>query len=152
LIALGCLDPVERIEALKARDPRRQRIAELFNTWWEHHRDSPVKIKELAEAVTATLDIQGRSRQYLASLIGGYVGTHASGFVLTRLETVGKWTPLTYVLKQIDSNGIGHRGHRGLGAEAPQPPSRPMIPMTPMPYGVEADDDGALPAGGEAKL
>jgi hypothetical protein len=27
-VALGCCDPVERIEALKARDPRRQRVAE----------------------------------------------------------------------------------------------------------------------------
>ena len=30
LLTLGCRDPVERIEALKANDPRRQRIAELF--------------------------------------------------------------------------------------------------------------------------
>ena len=34
LLVLGCRDPVERIEALKANDPRRQRIAELFQVWW----------------------------------------------------------------------------------------------------------------------
>ena len=40
LLTLGCRDPVERIEALKANDPRRQRIAELFQVWWEHHGQS----------------------------------------------------------------------------------------------------------------
>ena len=43
LFALGCRDPVERIQVLKANDPRRQRIAELFQVWWEHHGATPVK-------------------------------------------------------------------------------------------------------------
>ena len=37
LLTLGCRDPVERIEVLKANDPRRQRIGELFQAWWDHH-------------------------------------------------------------------------------------------------------------------
>src|SRR5262249_55444989 len=44
LIALECRDPVERIEALKVNDPRRQRIAELFRTWWQRHASTPMKI------------------------------------------------------------------------------------------------------------
>lgn len=49
LLTLGCRDPVERIEALKANDPYRQRIAEFFKTWWEAHGDKPIKASELAE-------------------------------------------------------------------------------------------------------
>jgi hypothetical protein len=47
LLALGCRDPVERIEALKANDPRRQRIADLFRTWSEEHGATPVKVNQL---------------------------------------------------------------------------------------------------------
>jgi len=68
LLNLGCRDPVERIQVLKANDPRRQRIAELFQFWWEHHEASPVKAHELAEPVKAVADPQGRGRQYLATV------------------------------------------------------------------------------------
>jgi len=67
LLALGCRDPVERIEALKANDPRRQRIAELYRTWWENHGPAPTKASDLAEPVKAIADPQGRGRQYLAT-------------------------------------------------------------------------------------
>jgi hypothetical protein len=48
LVTLGCRDPVERIEALKANDPRRQLIGELFRAWWEHHGTEPTKANDLA--------------------------------------------------------------------------------------------------------
>src|SRR5262245_16456193 len=63
LVALGCCDPVERIEALKANDPYRQRIAELFRTWWEHHGPNPVKANELATPVKTIADPQERGRR-----------------------------------------------------------------------------------------
>lgn len=153
LLALGCSDPVERIEALKARDPRRQRIADLFNAWWEHHQSTPVRIRDLAEAVVGTLDAQGRSRQYVASTVASYVGTQMAGFVLTRLEAA-KWTAANYALKQIEQSGIDHRGHRGHGVDTqqPEPFAVPVTPMTPMPYGGPADDEGAVPPGEEEKL
>ncbi len=31
----AAVDPVMRIETVKARDPNRRRVAELFNAWWE---------------------------------------------------------------------------------------------------------------------
>jgi len=37
LLVLGCRDPVERVEMLKAHDSYRQKIAELFKTWWRHY-------------------------------------------------------------------------------------------------------------------
>jgi hypothetical protein len=46
LLTLGCEDPVERVRAAKANDPRRRRTAELFATWWEHHNKQPVTAAE----------------------------------------------------------------------------------------------------------
>lgn len=173
LLALGCRDPVERIETLKSRDPRRQRVVELFIAWWEHHGDNPVKANDLAEPVKVIADAQQRGRQYLATQIAGLAGTQAAGFVLTRRESGGKWSPATYSLRKSDAtNAMGHGGHRGhrpsLGpnepktppfvlwpnepaqSEDPMPPMAPMTPMTPMPDG--GDDDEVLPAGSEAEL
>ena len=39
LLALGCKDPADRVSEAKARDGRRQAIAELFAIWWERHGD-----------------------------------------------------------------------------------------------------------------
>ena len=127
LVALGCRDPVERIEALKANDPRRQRIAELFRTWWEHHGATPVKANELADPVKAIADPQGRGRQYLATFLSGLAGTHAAGFVLTRQEPAGKWAAATYALTKAEPAGpIGHRTHRTDGPDS----AAPAAPMS----------------------
>jgi putative DNA primase/helicase len=139
LMALGCRDPVERIDALKAHDPHRQRIAELFCAWWEHHGATPMKVNQLAEPVRAIADPQGRGRQYLATFIARLAGTHAAGFVLSRQESAGKWAPATYALTEAaPADGMGHRtnrtdrtGERGSGAAVP--------PMSPMPDGAAVD-------------
>ena len=47
LLALGCQDPVAQIREIKARDPQRQKVAELYELWWEHHGDAPTKASEL---------------------------------------------------------------------------------------------------------
>ena len=168
LLTLGCRDPVERIEALKANDPRRQRIGELFRTWWEHHAGEPMKANDLAEPVKAIADPQGRGRQYLATFLSGLAGTHAAGFVLTRQESAGKWNAATYVLaKSVPASPMGHRTHRTDrpdGASAPSPmghrthredgpdgaaaPS-PMDPMSPMPDATGSDE---VPPGKEAAV
>ena len=51
LLALGCRDPVERVEMVKADDPQRRRIVELFETWAVHHAERPIKAVDLAEPV-----------------------------------------------------------------------------------------------------
>ena len=86
LVALGCKDPVERIQLLKANDPRRQHVIELFLAWWEHHGGSPVAANGLTEPVNAILDPQERGRQYRASRLSQLTGTCAGGFVLTRQD------------------------------------------------------------------
>jgi hypothetical protein len=134
LLTLGCRDPIERVEIVKAQDPDRQKVTELFQAWDRHHGDRPVKAAELNEAVQRIADPQGHERQYLATYLGSLAGTRAAGFVLTRQEAVGVWGAATYsLLRTAAEAGIGHRGHRDLRA--------PMPPMPPMPEETEATDD-----------
>jgi hypothetical protein len=148
LLSLGCRDPVERIETLKASDPRRQQLAELFVAWWQHHGTSPVSINDLNEGVKQIADPQGRGRQYLAPKLARLDGTRAAGFVLTHQAPAGKWGAATYALAQTAADPIGHRPHRGHrpdGAEL----HPPMPPMTPMPDAIDAND---VPPGEEIAL
>jgi len=98
LLALGCCDPVERINAVKSDDPHRRRIIELFQSWQAHHADLPMKVADLAEPVRSLVDPQGRGRQFIASRLVQLTGTRAGGFVLTREEPAGKWGAATYSL------------------------------------------------------
>jgi hypothetical protein len=75
LLTLGCRDPVERIEMLKARDPQRQLVAELFAKWWAYHRSKAMAVNDLAPAVKFVVDPQKRGRQYLAAVISRLAGT-----------------------------------------------------------------------------
>jgi hypothetical protein len=128
LLALGCRDPVQRIELLKSKDPQRQRIAELFKAWWAHHGSNPMTVNDLAEPVKAVVDPQMRGRQYLAVAIGGLAGTRAAGFVLLRQPSAGRWTAVTYALMQEDVEGMRHRTHRT--DQSNEPPA--LVPMGPM--------------------
>jgi hypothetical protein len=135
LLMLGCRDPVEHVEMLKAHDPYRQNIAELFKAWWSEHQDKPVRASELAEPVRRLIDPLARGRQFVASALGKMAGTRAAGFVLVRQEAGGKWGAASYALHQTTNNaadGIGHRGHRVAEPLA----ADPMTPMPPMPDGL----------------
>jgi putative DNA primase/helicase len=132
LSTLGCCDPVERIELLKSKDPRRQRVAELFTTWWQHHGSSPIAVNDLDYRVKAIVDPQGRGRQYLAMVISGFAGTRAAGFVLSRQPSAGRWTAATYALAQESpADDMGHRTHRTHGNGGTP------YPMGPMPDGTD---------------
>jgi hypothetical protein len=98
LLALGCRDPVERIDAIKSDDPHRRQIVELFEIWNAEHGDEPVKAKVIAEPVRSLIDPQHRGRQFTAARLVQLAGTRAGGFVLTRQEAAGKWGKATYSL------------------------------------------------------
>jgi putative DNA primase/helicase len=98
LLALGCRDPVERVDEIKSDDPHRRQIVELFETWHAHHGDEPVKAKVIAEPVRALLDPQRRGRQFMTARLVQLAGTRAGGFLLTRQEAAGKWGKATYSL------------------------------------------------------
>jgi hypothetical protein len=103
LLALGCRDPVERIEIIKADDPQRRRIVELFAKWDTFHGEMPIKTADLAQNVRAVIDPQGRSRQFVATYLARLAGTRAGGFVLTRHKSPGKWSAATYSLRHTGS-------------------------------------------------
>jgi hypothetical protein len=148
LLTLGCRDPVERMEMLKANDPARQRLAELFRVWWEHHKSDPVKANQLAEPVRLNIDPQGRGRQYVATYLSRLAGTHAAGFVLNRQEPAGKWTAVTYVLSVTTASGAA--GHRTDRTDQPSTVAEdPISPMGPMPVKPETD---AVPPGAEIEI
>jgi hypothetical protein len=135
LLTLGCQDPVERVRAAKANDPRRRHIAEIFSTWWDKHQDHPVTAANLAPPVVSLIDPQGRGRQYVSSRLLQMTGTRAGGFTLTRQSATGKWSAATYaVIKTATAaspDPIGHRDHREhrTQAAAEQYPTTPMPPM-----------------------
>jgi putative DNA primase/helicase len=117
LLDLGCRDPVERIGTLKSKDPQRQRISELFITWWAHHRSAPITANDLAFQVKNILDPQGRGRHYQAAFLVRLDGTRAAGFVLSRQEPAGKWTAATYALAQdAPRDRNGHDPHQSQAA------------------------------------
>jgi putative DNA primase/helicase len=103
LMALGCADPVERIRAMKANDPARRRVLEFFAAWWECHGPSPVKASRVGESVLAALDLQGQSRQLVATRLGQLAGTRAGGFLFTRQAAAGKWSADAFVLQRTDA-------------------------------------------------
>ncbi|RVT97654.1 hypothetical protein EOD42_07495 [Rhodovarius crocodyli] len=100
LLALGCQDPVARVADAKARDPRRQNVAEIFNAWWEAHGSSAIGVKDLAEAVRDVADPASRGRQYLQARVRALIGTRAAGFVLIHSAAEGKWSGDKYALRQ----------------------------------------------------
>ncbi|UPY35428.1 DUF6371 domain-containing protein [Sediminicoccus sp. KRV36] len=130
LLTLGCADPAERIAEVKARDPQRMRLAELFRAWWQHHHDTPMAVKGLADDVKEWADPLNRGRQALAASIAKLAGTRAAGFALERVNTAGRWSADLYKLSRTEidapsgaSHGEEHRGHREhRGAVQADPP------------------------------
>ena len=134
LLALGCQDPTDRVSEAKQRDSRRRETVELFEVWWDKHRDKPVTASNLHDDVKRVADPQGRGRQFLTSRLEKLAGTRLAGFIFSRQDAPGKWSPATYKLERPSAHG--HREHRGHGAGGP-----PMTPMTPMPLAPPASDE-----------
>ena len=109
LLALDCRDPVEQIKEIKTKDPARQKVAELFELWWEHHKDAPTRVNDFHEDVKAVLDPQGRGRQFLARGVQDLTNTRQAGYVLTREKGAGRKSLATYQLKEAPKGGNGGR-------------------------------------------
>jgi hypothetical protein len=100
LLSLGVRDPVERINAIKASDPDRRKVAELFEIWVAHHGEGPVAVVDLAEPVRKMIDPQGHGRQFVASYVARLANTRLGGFVLTQQKPSGKWGRATYAMQR----------------------------------------------------
>jgi hypothetical protein len=100
LLTLGCRDPVERIAEVKANDPHRKEIAELYETWWEIHGDAQLKASELHLDVKILIDPKMSARRIERNLP---VGTRIGGFNLERRK-INKRATAIYRLVKTDGD------------------------------------------------
>ena len=106
----GMPGPRRTNQGNQSQDPQRQRVAELFELWWEHHGDAPTKASEIADELKVAIDPQGRGRQFIAKAVEDLAGTRQSGFVLTRAKGAGRKAVATYALKKALTQGDGAGG------------------------------------------
>ena len=136
LLTLGCRDPVERVELIKAQDPQRQQVGELFRVWVARHSSDPVRAANLHADVVTVIDPQRRGPQFVVARLGSLVGTRAAGHVLTYQQPAGRWGTGTYAVRRTvpeGDDGAGHRDHRDH--------KEPTPPMPPMPDDLDATAD-----------
>jgi putative DNA primase/helicase len=107
MLAVGCMDPVVRMAAAKAEDPERAFLAELFDTWWAHHRDKVITAKKLHIEVKSALDPNGKSRQFQVAKLASLNGTRAAGYLLTRIPAIGRWSADSYRLTTTNGPDLG---------------------------------------------
>jgi hypothetical protein len=90
LISLGCRDPVDKLDAIKAADPRRKRIQTVFEAWWLQHQDTLLPAKDLHQSVIRLIDEKSGfrdgefqySRQFVARWLQSHTHTRVGGYVL----------------------------------------------------------------------
>jgi hypothetical protein len=104
LLALGCVDPVQRAAGIKSEDPLRQRILEFLQAWFGQHGSKPIKLRDLDAKVSAVL---GGSRQNLATFIRNLEGARAGGFVVTVTKPQGRWGAADYAVHREDEMAAG---------------------------------------------
>jgi hypothetical protein len=109
LLALGCQDPVERINEAKSRDSRRQMISSLFTLWSERYGEESRRARDLDEDIRQVLDPHARGRQTVVWQLERLAGTRLAGFIMTRQEPAGPRGVATYALKQTSAGG-NHAG------------------------------------------
>ena len=103
LVALGCTDPVKRINDIKRDDPRRTQTADFFKSWYELYGDRAQTVNNLDIRLRMLAEPQGAvSRQKLASFVANLAGTRAAGYVMIRNVASGVWSAATYVVKKVE--------------------------------------------------
>jgi hypothetical protein len=105
LLALGCRDPVERIDEIKAADPHRRTLVEVFDTWRDKHGDSTIKAKDLDPEVIELIDPRASwkkdgtlsfNRQRVARFLAAHTDTRVGGYRLEQKKDDTITRPLAY--------------------------------------------------------
>jgi hypothetical protein len=98
LLALGCADPVGRMQAIKAQDQRRAMIGELFAAWHDRYGADPVRLSDVDQSVRALSGV--RSRQSFSAFLHSLENTRVTGFVLKIIRSEAKWTAARYAVER----------------------------------------------------
>lgn len=104
LIALGCPDPVERVQELKQQDSERQEILDIFQSWYECHKSSWITQANLDMTVTVLLDPNSRGKNALTKRLRSLAGTRLAGYLLEDRKPRAKWARLEYRLVKTNSS------------------------------------------------
>jgi hypothetical protein len=97
LLELGTRDPVDRIDEIKAADPKRRNLIAIFDQWWTSDADAVLKATDLAEEVIKLIDDKAfvksdgaggstlqYSRQRIAGFLARHTDTRVGGYILTK--------------------------------------------------------------------
>jgi hypothetical protein len=109
LLALGCKAPVVRIDEMKAADPAREHLAEVFTKWWELHGSDAVTAAGLHAEVCVLIDPNygSNARKRVIGPLASSRGARIAGFVLqSNARSKGKWSPTKYWLVRTEE---GHQ-------------------------------------------
>jgi hypothetical protein len=98
LVALGCADPAVRIAELKAQEPKREAISDLFEAWYAAHGSVPVKFRDLDPRVSCFLGGNAQSR---VTRLQRLENTRAGGYILEVITPLGKWSKKKYAVRQV---------------------------------------------------
>ena len=88
-------DPVDRVAEIKANDPRRRALIEIFDVWFAAHGENYVKATELDPAVLEVIDTGAArkadgslqySRQRVAGFLSRTKGTRVGGYGLATAQ------------------------------------------------------------------
>jgi hypothetical protein len=116
LLTLKCRDPVDRIAEIKAADPRRRALVEIFDTWWTFHGNTTMKATDLAIEVLELIDTKAvrveegtdpidpskklwrlkYNRQSVASWLSRHGRTCLGGFTLSMSKDKTLRRPIAY--------------------------------------------------------
>jgi hypothetical protein len=98
LLALGCVDPVNRIEEIKRDDPDRRQAVEFLIAWRAEYGDRPVTVAEMHDDLRSIIGSRGATRQAMAQYVNRLVNARIAGFHLIR-QPHGKWGASHYILQ-----------------------------------------------------
>jgi CHC2 zinc finger len=95
LLALGMRDPVDRLDEIKAADPKRRALIAVFEQWQTSHGDMLLKAQDLDHEVVnlipGAITRDGVvSRQKVAGFLATHDGTRVGGYVLTKVPLTKK--------------------------------------------------------------
>jgi hypothetical protein len=104
LLSLDCRDPVDRLDAIKAADPRRKRIQTVYEAWWLAHKDLLLPAKDLHQTVIEAIDEKSGfrdgafqySRQFVARWLQSHTNTRVGGYVLVCIPVGAGARPVSH--------------------------------------------------------